>query len=199
MAKAFFLLICYHLLLFRKFYFLNPYVYARSEALEQGFASSWLLGQQLRRTGILSPTVDEPFYYPDHAALPFLSTYYWPHRLQAWMGSWLSLNQAWILYSLTMVLHFLLCSVSVYILATAMGSAPIVAGLMSVTLSTLGYALKQNSCISYTLAWVPCLMLSACTHSVAWFGISLGMMLTAGYWPIALYAGGLGCCYLLLG
>ena len=41
MAEILFLT-AYHALLFRAFYFQNPYVYARSEALEQGFAS-WIL------------------------------------------------------------------------------------------------------------------------------------------------------------
>ena len=194
MAKALLLLTCFHLLLFRRFYFQNPYVYARSEALEQGFASSRLLGDSLRHGRL----VDDTYYYPDYRALPFLSTYYPPHALQAWVGSWLTLDQAWRLYSFTMVLHFLAASVSVYILAISMGFAPLPAGFASITLSSLGYAMKQNSCIIYTLAWVPSVLLLASQHSMTLTGISLGLMLLAGYWPIALYAVPLACGLWLL-
>ena len=113
--------------------------------------------------------------------------------LQAYLGSWLTLNQAWILYSFTMVLHFWLASVSVYMLATAMQVAPLPAGFASVTLSSLGYSMKQNSCIVYTLAWIPILLFSAMLHWWILFGISLGMMLLAGYWPVAFYAVSVGC------
>lgn len=193
------ILICFHLLLFRRFYFVNPYVYATSEALEQGFASSQLLGRHLRASGLFSlRPVQDHCYYPDHSALPFLSTYYWPHRLQAWLGSWLPLNQAWWLYSLTMVLHFLMASLAVQMSLSALGWGTLPSLFGSITISYLGYAMKQNSCIVYTAAWVPIWVLACLQHSWALSGISLGMMLTAGYWPIALYTVPLGCLAWLL-
>jgi len=200
MAKAILLLTCYHLLLFRRFYFQNPYVYARSEALEQSFPSWLLLGRQLRKRGLWHgyATLDDPYYYPHYRSLPFLSSYYPPHAATAWMATWLNLDQAWMLYAFTMVSHFWLASVSVYILASSMGCAPLTAGFASLTLSSLGYAMKQNSCIVYTLAWVSVFLLSASLQSTVLTGISLGMMLLAGYWPIGLYVIPLGClCWLL--
>lgn len=199
MAGVLFLLTCYHLLIFRHFYFQNPYVYARSEALEQGFPSWLLLGRSLRQRGLWKSftQLEDPYYYPDYRRLPFLSAYYPPHALTAWMATWLTLNQAWILYSLTMVSHFWLASVSVYILAGSMGIAPLTAGFASVTLSSLGYAMKQNSCIVYTCGWIPLWLLSSTQHQIILSGISLGMMLLAGYWPIAFYTIPLGClCWL---
>ena len=177
MGRTLLLLTCYHALLFRRFYFQNSYVYARSEALEQGFASSQLLGAALRA----GRRVDDRYFFPDYRALPVLSGYYPPHLVQAWIGSFLSLNHAWILYSLTMVSHFWLSSVSVYILAIHMGYAPLIAGFASVTLSSLGYAMKQNSCITYTCAWVPVWLLSLQAGNWCLAGTSLGMMLLAGY------------------
>lgn len=188
MAKALILLTCYHLLLFRHFYFINPYVYARSEALEQGFASSLLLGRALRRGRL----PHDPSYYPNYLGLPFLSSFYPPHMAQAWLSTFLPLDQAWILYSLTMVLHFYACSVSVYILLIT--HVPTWGALFgAVSLSSLGYAMKQNSCINYTVAWVPVWLLSLQAGNWLLAGISGGMMLLAGYWPIALYAIPLGC------
>lgn len=190
MAKGIIFLCAYHLLLFRHFWFINPYVYARSEALEQGFASSILLGRCLRRHEM----VRDDFYYPDYVALPFLSSFYPPQVIQAWLGSFLSLDGAWIVYATTMVLHFWLCSVTVYILlmsSLTMSSMQALFG--AVTLSSLGYAMKQNSCINYTAAWVPVWLLSLQVGNWSLAGISLGMMLLAGYWPIALYAIPLGC------
>lgn len=178
----------YHLVLFRRFYFQNSYCYASSELLEQGY-SSWVALGRAYRAGHL---VTDDTYYPDAHALPFLSSFYPPHAVTAWMSSFLTLNQAWGLYMVTMVSHCYLASVSVYILATHMGFAPLPAGFASLTLSTLGYAMKQNSSIVYTCAWVPSLCLAAQLNSMGLFGISLGMMLLAGYWPIALPATGLG-------
>ena len=190
------LLTCFHLLLFRTVYFQNIYVYARSEALEQAFPSWLLLGRSLRQGHLV---VEDRYYYPDYRSLPFLSPYYPPHALSALVATWLPLNQAWMLYSLTMVSHFWLASVSVYILAVSMGSAPLTAGFASLTLSSLGYAMKQNSSIVYTCAWVPIWFLSLLSNNVLASGISLGMMLLAGYWPIAIYAIPLGCVMWLIG
>ena len=195
MAEALVLLTTWHLLLFRTFYFINPYHYATSELLEQVFPSWLHLGRSLRHGRLV---VEDPYYYPDYAGLPFLSSFYPPHMVSAWLGSWLPLNQAFLLLVLTMVSHFLAASVSVYILAISMGFAPLPAGFASITLSSLGYAMKQNSCIIYTLAWVPSVLLLASQHSMTLTGISLGLMLLAGYWPIALYAVPLACGLWLL-
>ena len=196
MAEALVLLTTWHLLLFRTFYFINPYHYATSELLEQVFPSWLHLGRSLRHGRLV---VEDPYYYPDYAGLPFLSSFYPPHMVSAWLGSWLPLNQAFLLLVLTMVSHCWLASVSVYILAISMGAAPLVAGFASVTLSSLGYALKQNSSIVYTLAWIPSWLLACQSQLTLLSGISLGLMLLAGYWPIALYAVPLGCLCWLLG
>ena len=195
MAEALLLITVYHAVLFRHFYFQNADTYARGEFLEQGFSSSRLLGEHLRRYGFFSlRPVHDPYYYgADYSALPFTQTYYWPHRLQAWVGSWLTLGHAFRLYSLTTVLHCWLASVSVYTLASAMGHAPLSAGFASVTLSSLAYALKPNASIVSTLAWVPVYLLSCSLTSTMLTGISVGMMLTAGYWPLALPLLPLGC------
>ena len=132
----------FHLGCFWRFYLKNPYWYARGEALEQGFASSVLLGRCLRRHEV----VDDPYYYPDYRALPFLSSYYPPHVIQAWIGSFLTLNQAWVVYWGTMVLHFLGASIFAYILLEPLQSS-LTQLFGAVTLSYLPYSLKHNSSI----------------------------------------------------
>ena len=194
---AWFLLLAYHGLLFRRFYFQNPYAYASSELLEQGFSSFLHLGRE-RRAGHWVP--HDPYYYPDYASLPFLSSFYPPHAVAAWLATFLPLNQAWMLYCLTMVCHCGLSSVGMYILlASVLSLTSLSAGVAAVTLSSLGYAMKQNSSIIYTTSWVPVFILSALSHHTSLTGISLGMMLLAGYWPIALMAVPLGCLAWLLG
>ena len=174
-------LLLFHLVFFRRFYFQNPFVYATSEPLDTAFPSSQLLGRCLRDRR----PVEDPYYYPYYRAIPFLGTYYPVHRLQAWLGSFLPINAAWVLYSLTMVLHFLWASIGAYLLFEPMGH--LLAYFGAITFGYMGYAVKQNSCINYTLAWVPWVFLGADLHLPFLTGFSLGMMTLAGYWPIALY------------
>ena len=190
MAEALVLLTCWHLLLFRYFYFINPYHYATSELLEQVFPSWLHLGRCLRERRLVS----DPYYYHDYPALPFLSSFYPPHMASAWLGSFLPLNQAFCLLCLTMVSHYWLASVSVYILVISMEHAPLTAGFASVLCSSLPYTMKQNSSIIYTTAWVPVYLWAASAQDIWLSGISLGMMLLAGYWPIGLYTVPIGCC-----
>ena len=186
MAKADWLALCglgcFHLGCFWRFYLSNPYWYARGEALEQGFSSSILLGRWLRGQGKWG---HDPYYYANPLALPFLSNFYPPHLAQAWLGSFLSLNQAWVLYWGAMVLHFLLSSIGCYLLMVSpLGRLQAFIGAM--TLSVLPYAMKHNSSIVYTHAWLVLMVLSAMQHITWCYGISLGMVLLAGYWPLAL-------------
>jgi len=192
-------IVLFHLVCFRKFYFQNPWCYATSELLEQVFPSTLHLGRHLRRYGLwtLHP-VDDPYYYADYSALPFLSSYYPPHRITAWLMTFLPTDQSFWILCLTMVWHFLAASLVCFALLQQMGWSILSALFGTITLSHLGYAMKQNSCIVYTCAWVPIFILCASLHQSILFGISLGMMLLAGYWPIAFYAIPLGCLVWLL-
>ena len=173
----------FHLGCFWRFYLSNPYWYARGEALEQGFSSSILLGRWLRRQ---EKWGHDPYYYADPSALPFLSNFYPPHLAQAWIGSFLSFNQAWIVYWGTMVLHFLFGSLVIYhLLSRSCFSIP-QSLFGAVTLSYLPYTMKHNSSIVYTHTWLMITLLAAAVQATRCYGISLGMVLLAGYWPLAL-------------
>ena len=179
MAKAIFWLTLFHLAFFRKFYFQNPYCYATSEALDTAFPSSHVLGQALR-TGRL---VEDDCYYPCYRSLPFLSSFYPPHCLQAMLGAFLPIDARWVLFSLTSVLHFLWSSIGAWLLFSDY-PAPWIVFFGAVTFAYMGYSIKQNPSIIYTLAWAPWLLWAANTHRPVWFGLSMGMGILAGYWPV---------------
>ena len=189
MYVSIFGLVLFHFVFFRKFYFQNPYVYATSEPLDTAFPSSHVLGKALRRAQL----VEDDCYYPRYRSLPFLSAWYLPHCLQAYIGTFLPINGAWILYNLTMLLHFLFASIGAFMLFQHF--APAVRFFGAITFAHMGYAIKQNSSIIYTLAWVPWVFYGADIHSPLITGASLGMMTLAGYWPVALYLWPLSGCY----
>ena len=188
---AYVLLTLFHLAFFRRFYFQMPYADSTAEVLETYLGSSRLLGDWLRgrkRWG------DDPYYYANPTALPFLSTWYPPHLVQAWLGSFLSLNGAYRLLIGTMALHYWLSSISVYILLTRWSVlSPWLAGLAALSLSYSVSSVKPTPCLVYTMSWIPSYLLSMASHCWWGAGISLGMMLLAGYWPMVVVFGGVGC------
>ena len=187
MAKALVLLTLFHLVAFWRWY-TAPDTLAAGEWLEQGFTSWRLCGRQGWR-------VHDPYYYPNFTALPFLSSFYPPHRFSAWLTRSWSVDRAWRIFLGTMAAHFWLCSIAAYILLLQppLALTPWAAGFVALTLSHTGYALKPCASIIYTTAWIPIWLLAMHSHTWGLSGLSLGMMLLAGYWPIALPAIGVGC------
>ena len=179
-------LILFHLIFFRRFYFINPYTYARSEPLEHEFPSSRLLGENLRKGRLV---FNDPYFWGDFNAQPINSSFYPPHMVQAWIGSFLPLDKAWILYSLTMVVHYLLASFFAYLLFLTWSYSNLISVFGAITFTHFSYCIKQNSSIVYTLSWMPLILLGAYLHSTIIFGISLGMIILAGYWPLGIYMG----------
>ena len=127
----------------------------------------------------------DPYYYANPLALPFLSNFYPLHLAQAWIGSFLTLNQAWVVYWGMMVLHFLLASVVAWFLLASYSMTLLMRFLAAITLSYLPYAMKHNNSIVYTHTWLVLLVLAAAAKMTWCYGISLGMALLAGYWPLA--------------
>lgn len=173
-------LIGFNLLFFRRFYFVDPYCYATSEALDTAFPSSRVLGEWYRR-GCRGEI--DPYYYPYFSSIPFLQTFYPPNILQAVIGTFLPLDAAFILFSFYMVSHFLLASIGAYFLF----GGGIVGLFGAITFAYMGYNVKQNACINCTVAWTPWLLLGASTHNPILFGIALAMGTLAGYWPLWIY------------
>ncbi len=192
MAEAIILLVLFNLVFFRRFYFQDPWVFCTSELASTAFPSSQLLGRAIRENKI----PDDPYYYPYYKSIPFLSTFYPPHLLQAYAGAFCRLDIAWLIFCTNLTLHFLWASIGAYLLFSVFD--PYVALFGAVSLAYMGYCIKQNPGIIYTVAWVPWLLCGAEAHDVWLFGTSLGAIILAGYWPIGIYAGALGCLYWLL-
>ena len=176
------LLLLFWLLFFRNVFFINPWVYATSEPLDTAFPSSRILGEWYRR-GCRGEV--DPYYYPHYTGIPFLSSFYPPHVLMSVVGSCLPLDVHWVLYCLTMTLHFLWASVGAYLLFS--GYPVLVALFGALTFAYMGYSVKQNSCINYTVAWTPWVLLGAFTHNPWVMGVSLGMGCLSGYWALWIY------------
>ena len=112
------------------------------------------------------------------------------------MQSYISLDKAWILHSWTSVIHFLWGSIGAYLLFSDYGSDWI-SFFGAITFSYMGYSVKQNAPIIYTLAWAPWLLYAANTHQAGLFGLSLGMGILAGYWPVWITMVPFSCLYWL--
>ena len=199
MAKGTVILVLAHLLIWRQFYFINPFAYATSECLEQGFSSFILLGRHLRRYGLFSlRDVSDPYYYPNYAGLPFLSSYYLPHRVVAWGTAGWTLNSAFLAYQGLMAGHSLASAVVTLWLSMKAGATLETGLFTAIGLSWAGCWWKQQSSLVYTAAWAPVMLLAASSQQATLLGISGGMMLTAGYWPICLLTLPVAlCCWLL--
>lgn len=178
-------LVLFNLIFFRRGY-ANPYRYATSEPLDTAYPSMRLLGEWYSR-GCRGEV--DPYYYAYYTSIPFLSSFYPPHVVVSILASKLSLDTGWCLYLFTMFAHFLFGSIGAYILFGG-GLTGLFAGI---TLGYMAYNVKQNSCINYTVAWTPWLLLGASTHNPVLFGTALGMGTLAGYWPLYLYAGPIAC------
>lgn len=164
-------LVAYHFLFFWKFY-RNPYLLCTSE-LASTFFPHWIwMGRELRQGRF--PAQDD-IYYKLPGSIPFLATFYPPNLITAWLGSFLSLDKAFLLYMQSILTHYLVGSFLAYYLFGNLFAA--------ITLVYAGYCIKlQQPTIAYTLAWIPAMFLEG------WMGV-LGcfMALVAGYYPILVY------------
>ena len=179
MASILILLTCFHLLFFRKFYFVSPYSYFTSELASTAFPSTVLLGRSLRQAKL-----PNCHYYLEYAGIPFLSTFYPPHMLLSIVCSYIPLNISYCVYMCGLLLHFIWASLGSYLLFSAYPAT--IALLAAILLPYSAYCIKQNSSIIYTLAWLPWLILGADNHSIFLMGSAIGATLLAGYWPLGL-------------
>lgn len=166
-------LILFHLLFFRRFYFINPYCYATSEPMELEFPYWKGDGKDY-------------WVYPE--CLPILATFYPPFIISRWLGKSLNIDHAWILFQLTNVLHYLWASIGGYLLFRHLGYGEYVSFFGAITLTHMAYSIKQCNSIIYTLAWAPWLLLGAVSHNFTlWLG-SASMGILGGYWPLWAYS-----------
>ena len=179
-------LILFHLVFWKRLY-MNPFHFFTGEAAAHEFPSSRLLGECLRE----GKPIKDPYFYHAYTANPINASYYPPHRLQAWIGSYLSLDRAWVVYQGTLMAHYLGSSLVAYYLF----GGGLVGFFGAITLTYMAYNIKQNASIIYTVSWMPVILLGGELKSCYLLALGWGMALLGGYWPLALYMGGFGCLF----
>ena len=171
------LLALYHLLFFWPIYS-KLFRQATSEVISTFFPHWIWIGRKLRKR---ETWLEDRIYYQYPGAIPFLSSFYPPHLLSAFLSAFLSLDNSFILHRLTINLHYLLGSILSFILFSGWTS-PEIALFGAITLTYAAYMLKIQPCIVYTINWIPGILLGGGIGS-----LSLGMAILGGYWPLLIY------------
>ena len=147
---------------------------ARSELLSTFFPTWLWQGRQWSKWRI--PRYDN--YWINAHAHPVLSTYYPAHILASIYVQGRSIDYAFKVLVYNLFIHILFGFVGwFYFIQT--WSNPLIALFGAITLTFQATHLKQQPCIIYTLAWFP--WIAFCP----W--LAVGMILLAGYYPIAIY------------
>ena len=159
-------IILYHFLFFWDMY-ANPFNYCRGELAHQFFPSFIHLGRGER---------SDPYYWLNYKAHPMLASFYPPHWILARLTTKLSLNLRYKLLLYLVTLHKLFEGIGWYLLFGG-GTLGI---LCSISLTYLSFTLRNEPAISYTVSWIPWMLLGN--------SISIGMMFLAGYYPVVVMA-----------
>ena len=181
MAKALTLLIAFHFIFFWRTY-LRPFEFSRSELLSTFFPSWIWQGRQIKS---LKSWRYDPYFWLNFHSHPVLSSYYPIHVLSAWVGSLLSLDNAFKLLLWSVRLHHLVTSVA-WFLTLSYFYEPTVAIFGSFILTYNGFNIKQQPCLVYTITCTSLLTLGIVSGNVILSSISFGSLLLAGYYPIGI-------------
>jgi len=156
---------------------------ARSETLSTFFPTWLWQGREWRKGNV--PRYD-PHYWLNAHSHPVLSTYYPTGILTATIGAYLPMDCAFNLYIVHYLVHYgFMLAGWYFLLGTHFMS--LVALIGAITMTFQAYHLKQQACIVYTLAWFPWMLYGLLAHSTWISSVSIGMMLLAGYYPLAIY------------
>lgn len=140
----------------------------------------WIwMGRELRKGRF---PLKENIYYNYPGCIPFLSTFYPPNFLTAVVGSMLGLDQAFALFTVLILGHYLVGSLVAYWMFSQW-TTPLVSLFGAITLTYSGYNIKpQTPASAFTCCWIPGLFVAGP------FGcLSLGLTILAGYYPPLVY------------
>lgn len=168
-----FWLAIYHLIFYKKFYE-NPFRLCTSELASTYFPFwKWLRGRIVFKSDI---------YYPYPACIPFLSSFYPTHLITSFLSRFLSVDNAFRLFSIHILLHSFLASILAYFMFLQFTDSN-TALFGSLSLGYMAYAIKVfTPAAMYSMAWIPGCFIKG------WFGaFSLGMAILGGYWPSLVY------------
>ncbi len=172
-SLSIYFLILFHVLFFWGIY-TNPYQLATSELLSTFFPTWIWQGREWVKGRI--PKYEACYWLNSHSH-PVLSTYYPMQIITSIIGNLLSLDNSFILFLFNGLAHFLVQSIGWYLFLKPLGSQIALFG--AITFTYQAYHIKQQPCIIYTLAWFPWLAIYP--------PLAIGMILLAGYYPLAVY------------
>lgn len=158
---------------------------ARSELLST-FFPTWLWQGSMWAKGKV-PKYD-PHYWINAHSHPVLSTYYPPSAITAAMcaSTKVLLDRAFSYLIVLLCLHTLLCFCGWYKLISTF-SSPLIAIFGAITFTFQAAHLRQQPCIIYTISWFPWMLYGLITHNILLSSISIGMIILAGYYPLAVF------------
>lgn len=167
------ILVLFNILFFYGIYS-NPFRLATSELLST-FFPTWIWQGRTWIKGKV-PKYDSCFWINAHAH-PVLSTYYPVSGLLSLLSNFVKLDTAFKIFVYSILGHYLFGSIGYYLLLKTYFN-PYVALFGAITFYQ-AYHIKQQPCIVYTLAWFPWIAICA--------PLAIGMILLAGYYPLAIY------------
>ena len=183
MEKEITVLVLAHFLFFWRTYF-KPMDFARSELLSTFFPSWIWQGRQIRQ---FKSWKYDPYYWLNFHSHPVLSSYYPIHVLSAWVGSFLSLDNAFKLLLWSVRLHHLVTSIA-WFLTLSYFYEPTIAIFGSFILTYNAFNIKQQPCLVYTVTQTSLLTLGIVSGNIFLSSLSFGSLLLAGYYPIGIQA-----------
>lgn len=166
-------LVLFNLLFFWELY-TRPMTMATGELLSTFFPAWVWQGRQWAKWRIPK---HEPYYWLNTNSHPVLSTYYPCNVISSLWSSILSLDKAFTLFVLSLGFHLFLCSIGWYLLIKPFGN--LLAFFGAITFTYQAFHIRQQPCLVYTVSWFP--WIAICP------GLAIGMILLAGYYPLAIY------------
>ena len=155
---------------------------SRSELLSTFFPTWIWQGREWSQWRI--PRYD-PYYWINAHAHPVISTYYPPNILSATIFHKASINNKWRGLISCVILHILLSFIGWLCLLSSFSNS-LISLFGAITLTLAAYNWKQQPCFQYTVAWFPWMLYGIATHNTLIAGISLGLTILAGYYPIGI-------------
>lgn len=194
---ALLMLVIFHIVFFRRFYLMNPFLLCTSELAHTHFpACVWQARNLFSRK-------DDIYYYPLHRDIPFLSFWYWPQMIflqliRLFSGDFKKerINLAFALFSFFLLAHYLWASVGAYLALERFGFWTALSG--AVGWVYMAYAIKQNPCIIYTISWLPWVFFGLSRGEAIFTLFACGMSVLGGYWPLGMFLPVMALCFFSL-
>lgn len=161
---------------------------SRSELLSTFFPTWIWQGREWAKGKV--PKYD-PYYWINAHSHPVISTYYPFGIFTSVLGSKnakFKISSAFSLLVTSLGVHVLFGLVG-WLMVLSVSYSTSIAIFGATTFILAGYNWKQQPCFQYTVAWFPWILYGIATNNVILAGISLGMMILAGYYPIGVQCG----------